>query len=155
LLKSFSIFCTCFCVSYFLRWYELIGDSVDDLANVLIGIDLEESIRILFSYSLAKRSSNDDSFSIHPLVHSWARLRLESEPQKEIDIAREAFELLGSGVCPDEQKMRTDDWIFEQRVMPHIDAVTTHVSKGVDVQNGASSLGDVYSRHGRYNKALG
>jgi len=138
------------------QWYELIRDSVDDLANVLIAIDLEESIRTLFSYSLAKRSGSDDSFSIHPLVHSWAKLRLESDPQKELEVAREAFELLGSGVYIfDENRMRTVDWIFEQRVMPHIDAATKHMSKDVDVQNGSKSLGDVYRRHGQHNKALG
>jgi len=38
-----------------------------------------------------------DSFSIHPLVHSWARLRLKSEPHKEIEKAREALRLLHQG----------------------------------------------------------
>jgi len=110
------------------------------------------------SYSLAKRSSSCDSLSIHSLVHSWAKLRLHFDPQKETEVARAAFELVASGVhIPDESRMRTVDWIFEQRVMPHIDAITEHMSKYAglgDMQVGSSNLGDVYSRHGRQNKAL-
>ncbi|KAF8446939.1 hypothetical protein BGX38DRAFT_615123 [Terfezia claveryi] len=121
--------------------------------------DLAESIRVLFSYSIAKRSNKDDSFSIHPLVHSWAKLRLESEPQKEIDIAREAFEVVVSGV-DESNEGRTEDWIFERRVMPHIDAVTKHMAQYAGVSNmsmndGCMSLGDVYRRHGRQHEALG
>ncbi|KAF8446937.1 P-loop containing nucleoside triphosphate hydrolase protein [Terfezia claveryi] len=119
---------------------------------------LEQSMRTLFSYSLAKRSSNNDSFSIHSLVHSWAKLRLESEPQKEIDIAREAFEVVVSGV-DESNKGRTEDWIFERRIMPHIDAVTKHMALyiGVNKMNmldGSRSLGDVYRRHGRQYEAM-
>ncbi|RPB23407.1 TPR-like protein [Terfezia boudieri ATCC MYA-4762] len=120
--------------------------------------DLEDAIRTLLSYSLAKRSSNDDSFSIHPLVHSWAKLRLESEPQKEIDIAREAFEVVVSGVDKSDEG-RTEDWIFERRVMLHIDAITKHMAQYAEVSNmnmqdGSRSLGDVYERHGRLHEAL-
>ena len=31
---------------------------------------------MLFSFSLASRKKESNSFSIHPLVHSWARERL-------------------------------------------------------------------------------
>ncbi|RPB23405.1 hypothetical protein L211DRAFT_825248 [Terfezia boudieri ATCC MYA-4762] len=120
---------------------------------------LEDAIRTLLSYSLAKRSSNYDSFSIHPLVHSWAKLRLKSEPQKEIDIAREAFEVVTSGVDKSNEG-RIEDWIYERRVMLHIDAITKHMAQyaedsNMNMQDGSRSLGDVYSRHGRHNEALG
>ena len=105
-----------------------------------------------------KRGNHDDSFSIHPLVHSWARLRLRSEPQKEIEKAMEAFEIISSGVVSSD-KRRTEDWIFEQQVMPHIDAVTKHATQYLAVGNtkvhgGANSLGDVYWRRGWYGKAM-
>jgi len=95
------------------------GDISADLANN-VGIDqtIDESIRVLFSYSLLKRGSSDDSFSIHPLVHSWARLRLKSEPQKEIETAREAFEIIASALSKSSTRS-TADWVFEQQVMPH------------------------------------
>jgi len=43
--------------------------------------------------------------------------------------------------------------------MPHIDAVTKDIIKYIGVSDmkvhdGSSRLGDVYSRHGRYNEAL-
>ena len=73
-----------------------------------------------------------------------------------MEIARRAVEILGVH-NPDESRMRTEDWIFEQRVMPHIDAVTKHMTRyaGVsDILNESRSLGDVYRRHGRHNQAL-
>ena len=40
------------------------------------------------------------------------------------------LELLGSGVhIPGEDRMRTDDWIFEQQIIPHIDAVIKHMTR--------------------------
>ncbi|KAF8446930.1 hypothetical protein BGX38DRAFT_1093717 [Terfezia claveryi] len=130
---------------------------------------LKHAIRTLLSYSLAKRSRNDDSFSIHPLVHSWAKLRLESEPQKEIDIAREAFRVVVSGVDKSNEG-RTEDWIFERRVMPHIDAVTKYMVQCADVSNMdmqdgprmahpdtltiVHSIALVFDIQGQYEKAL-
>ena len=39
--------------------------------------------------------------------------------------------------------MCTDDWIFEQRVMPHIDEITKHMTKYGEVsgiENGSSKF---------------
>jgi len=121
-------------------------------------VELEETIRILFPYSLAKRSSNDDAFSIHPLVHSWARLRLKPKPQKEIEIARDAFEILASGVYNSDDRPM-EDWIFERRVMPHIDNITMHMAKYVgignmSIQDESRGLGHAYAMHGQYDEAL-
>ena len=64
-------------------------------------------------------------------MHSWTKLRLESQPEKEIEIATQAFEMLVSGLhVPGELRGRMcmGDWIFEQRVMPHIDAMTENMA---------------------------
>ena len=126
-----------------------------------IGIDpcLGEWIRTLFSYSLAKRGSIDDSFSIHPLVHSWARLRLGPEPQKESEIAMEAFEIITSGVRSSYEQMSTGDWIFEQQVMPHIIAMTKNIAgpfpvDDMKIHDGAHNLGAVFMRHGWSGRAM-
>ena len=75
-----------------------------------------------------------------------------------MEIAKQAVEILGPAVrIPDQSRMRTDDWIFEQRVMPHIDAVTKHMTRYVgvsDMLTESGSLGDVYDRHGRHNQSL-
>ncbi|KAF8418736.1 TPR repeat protein [Tirmania nivea] len=106
--------------------------------------DDEDSITTLFSYSLMKRGSRDNTFSIHPLVHSWARLRLKPKPQKEIDIATEAFGIIAS-IVGGFAKRCTEDWIFEQQVMPHIDAVTRYMPQylaegKIEMQDGANGL---------------
>ncbi|RPB27890.1 TPR-like protein, partial [Terfezia boudieri ATCC MYA-4762] len=122
-------------------------------------LSLKESIRTLSSYSLVKRGSSDDSFSIHPLVHSWARLRLKPEPQSEVKIASEAFGIITSGIHSSGETMSTEDWIFERQVMPHFDAVAKHVIQYLAVRNmrievGMHTLAAVYARHGWYGKAM-
>ncbi|RPB28754.1 hypothetical protein L211DRAFT_818649 [Terfezia boudieri ATCC MYA-4762] len=141
----------------------------EDISEELLkrGMDLEphgmnhlrDAIRILLSYSLAKRSRNHDSFSIHPLVHSWAKLRLESEPQKKKDIAREAFEVVVTGVG-ESNEGRTEYWIFERRIMPHIDAITKHMEQYAGVTDHPNTLttihnvAGVFHYQGQHEKAL-
>ncbi|KAF8416892.1 hypothetical protein EV426DRAFT_703238 [Tirmania nivea] len=136
----------------------------EDIPEVLLryGLKLEaddeDSITTLFSYSLVKRGSRDDTFSIHPLVHSWARLRLKPKPQKEIDIATEAFGIIAS-IVGGFAKRCIEDWIFEQQVMPHVDAVTRYMQQylaegNIEIQDGANGLGAFYFRHGWYDKAM-
>src|SRR5258705_167917 len=120
-------------------------------------MSLDESIITLLSYSLVKRSGKVDSFSIHPLVHSWARLYLDSKAERETEIARRAFGILHWAIyIPGERA--TNDWIFEQRVMLHIDAVAKHMNKFLEIETEDGTLtfnlGNVYWEHGRYDKAL-
>ncbi|KAF8418318.1 hypothetical protein EV426DRAFT_679825 [Tirmania nivea] len=136
----------------------------EDIPEVLLRrglkleVDDEDSITTLFSYSLVKRGSRDDTFSIHPLVHSWARVRLKPKPQKEIDIATEAFGIITS-IVGGLTKRCTEDWIFEQQVMPHIDAVTRYMPQflaegNIEIPDEANGLGAFYFRHGWYDKAM-
>src|SRR5258706_15063700 len=77
-------------------------------------MSLDESIITLLSYSLVKRSGKADSFNIHPLVHSWARLYLDSKAERETEIARRAFGILKWAIyVPGERA--TNDWIFVRR----------------------------------------
>jgi len=113
----------------------------------------------LFSYSLLKRGSSNDSFRIYPLVHSWARLWLKSELEKETEKAVEAFEMVAS-VLTRLSKQSTADWEFEQQLMPHINAVIKHISSqylALDVTkilDKACTLGNVFNRHGQYKQAM-
>src|SRR5258706_34532 len=120
-------------------------------------MSLDESIRTLLSYSLVKRSGKVDSFRIHPLVHSWARLYLDSKADRETEIVKQAFGILRWAIdIPGERA--TNDWVFEQRVMLHIDAVAKHMDKflEIEIHDGAltGNLANVYWEHGRYDKAL-
>jgi len=51
---------------------------VSGTANGLLASDVDDHVSTLFSFSLANRK-REDSFSIHPIVHWWARERLSSK----------------------------------------------------------------------------
>ena len=119
-------------------------------------MSLDESTITLLSYSLVKRSGKVDSFSIHPLVHSWARLYLDSKEERETEIARRAFGILRWAIDVPEERA-TNDWVFEQRIMLHIDAVAKHMDKVLEIDDDGAltvNLGNVYREHGQYDKAL-
>src|SRR5258706_16161710 len=97
-------------------------------------MSLDESIITLLSYSLVKRTGKVDSFSIHPLVHSWARIYLDSKAERETEIARQAFGVLQWAIYIPGQR-NADDWIFEQRIMLHIDAVAKEMNKFLEKGN--------------------
>ena len=90
-------------------------------------MSLEESIRTLLSYSLIKREAAR-MIALAPTLWFIPGLGiiLDSKAQREKEIARRAFETLQWAIdVPGQQS--TDDWIFEQRVMLHIDAVANHI----------------------------
>ena len=99
------------------------------------------------SYSLVKRTGKVDSFSIHPLVHSWTRIYLDSKAERETEIARQAFGILRWAIDVPGNRA-TSDWAFEQRVMLHIDAVAKHMDNflEIEIDDGALTvnLGNVY-----------
>ncbi|KAI5786969.1 hypothetical protein DFH27DRAFT_574567 [Peziza echinospora] len=70
-------------------WEGLLFDS-DDLND----LQKKQSINILFSYSLARRNGKDDSFTLHPLVHSWLQHRLRSDSARLFDILARSLKRL-------------------------------------------------------------
>ncbi|KAF8458481.1 hypothetical protein BGX38DRAFT_570907 [Terfezia claveryi] len=118
---------------------------------------LIESIRVLFSYSMAKRMERGDSFSIHPLVHMWARSRLDAEPEERRKKATEAFLIVSTAVVTSDHLV-LQEWEFERRIMPHITAVEGHMKTvamvDIGMLTGGQWLGHVYQKHGHYGKAL-
>ena len=91
---------------------------------------LDDALGQLFSFSLAKRVAGGRSFSMHPLVHTWARERLDRKHQATI--AGEAVRLLGAKLASfgRDYLTRAD---FERNVVSHV---------GACVEN-ATSLGAV------------
>jgi tetratricopeptide (TPR) repeat protein len=81
--------------------------------------DIREAITELRTASLISYEDAGDSFSLHPLIHSWARDSLSTTEQKTWSIRAfntlmEAIRL-GSGVT-DEDRM------FHSSILPHLDA---------------------------------
>ena len=48
-----------------------------------LDLDVKASIALLASFSLIKRTRHD-SFMIHPVVHTWARERLQISEKEEV-----------------------------------------------------------------------
>ncbi|KAF8442503.1 hypothetical protein BDZ91DRAFT_754977 [Kalaharituber pfeilii] len=119
---------------------------------------LADSIHLLFSYSVAKRTETYDSFNIHPLVHLCIRWKLEMEPDEYQKKAIEAFLIVASGIAiPEGRERMVSDWIFERRNLTHLFAVEKQM-KDLPLEKEESlaaldTLYWVYQNHGHYRKA--
>lgn len=56
------------------------------------GIQIQQAFNLLMSYSFVQRNSDASGFSLHPLVHMWARLRLNRRDREAA--AFEALQML-------------------------------------------------------------
>lgn len=76
-------------------------------------IRLEGALEQLFSFSMAKRAPGGRSFSIHPLVHIWARERLDWKYQTMI--ATEVIQLFGAKLASIHARYE-----FEGKIVSHV-----------------------------------
>ena len=74
----------------------------------------------LKSYSLVRMQGSADSFSIHPLVHYWARVRLDNEAKKRL--TRKALLILLEVV--ESADAEVINGLLEHSMAPHVDAAT-------------------------------
>jgi hypothetical protein len=119
-----------------------------------------DSLAELFSFSLAKRKASEDAFWIHPVVHNWARERLDSQVMQKK--AEEAVIACGRLFMHDNDKQPCD-WVFERRVWLHILSVQKSLkalpnpSNTLISANGellfeeASNMGQLCEQHGLYS----
>ncbi|KAF8446552.1 P-loop containing nucleoside triphosphate hydrolase protein [Kalaharituber pfeilii] len=119
---------------------------------------LTDSIHLLFSYSIAKRTETYDSFNIHPLVHLCILWKLEMEPDEYQKYAVEAFLMVASGIdVPEDREREVSDWIFERRNLSHLFAAERQM-KYLPLEKEESlaaleTLRSAYKDHGHYRKA--
>ncbi|KAF8470742.1 P-loop containing nucleoside triphosphate hydrolase protein [Kalaharituber pfeilii] len=119
---------------------------------------LTDSIHLLFSYSIAKRTETYDSFNIHPLVHLCILWKLEMEPDEYQKYAIEAFLMVASGIdVPEGRDREVSDWIFERRNLPHLFAAERQM-KYLPLEKEESlaavdTFHRAYKDHGHYGKA--
>ena len=76
-----------------------------------------DSLGEIFSLSLARRKASDDAFWIHPLVHAWARERLDSQTKQKK--TKEAVIVCGQ-FRKDEHDKSIDAWAFERRIWSYV-----------------------------------
>ncbi|KAF8165871.1 P-loop containing nucleoside triphosphate hydrolase protein [Crassisporium funariophilum] len=98
-----------------------------------------KGLQVLLSFSLIKKQSTSEVFSIHPLVHSWSRDQLDEKEQQRL--CRAAFIILSSGIST--QKSQSQDYAFESSLYLHIKANEQYSSE-IGLQE--KYFDDAYSR---------
>ncbi|KAF8241211.1 hypothetical protein K440DRAFT_11140, partial [Wilcoxina mikolae CBS 423.85] len=120
-----------------------------------------DSLGELFSFSLARRKASEDAFWIHPVVHMWARERLDTHLKAQK--TEEAVILCGR-VLTQQSDKPPHRWAFERRIWLHIESVQRHLRTlprlsnllggGEMLFNAASNMGQLYYNHGHYSQAI-
>ncbi|KAL7272586.1 hypothetical protein RUND412_004596 [Rhizina undulata] len=116
------------------------------------GNKLDKAIRSLFIFSFAKRKDTGDSFWIHPLVHVWAREHTDRSTQRQN--VEDTITLVASAIVKDEHERRTEDWIFERRILNHLKVCQEHISEfsseldNVKTAEALSSIASAYENLG-------
>jgi len=109
-------------------------------------------IQMLQSFSLVKKSLCGNSYSVHPLIHSWSRDRL-SYSEQNINFCR-ATALLS---CSITFSFGTQDYIIRQRLVPHIKASFQYAAEiGINKyynENICSKFGLAFKENGDWTEA--
>ncbi|KAL7268612.1 hypothetical protein RUND412_008760 [Rhizina undulata] len=116
----------------------------------------DDAMKSLFKFSFAKRKDSA-SFWIHPLVHSWVRENMESTLW--IQTAENALTLVASTIVKSRNERRSDNWIFERRILSHLKVCQENIAKyfsgssSIKVAEAASAIGIAYEELGYYEQA--
>ena len=81
---------------------------------------IRHALHVLRSFSLISYNSQDDSFSLHPVVHSWARSRLSSGEQ--ILWAQIALNVLAGSVSLPPNDTGEAHEEFRRDIIPHLNS---------------------------------
>ena len=100
-----------------------------------------EGIWVLLSFSLIKNAPYDGVYAMHPLVHAWARDRLDINERKKCCLM--AYVTLSSSLRKDEGH----SYEFQRVLVTHVRAIIEH-SKSENGQNVVGYLDDAYIKFG-------
>ena len=80
---------------------------------------MKASIALLESFSLVKRTTHD-SFTIHPVVHTWARERLQIRKKEEI--IKKLLPVLNRVMSQESINRESPEWnsTEERRLLVHL-----------------------------------
>ncbi|KAL7271330.1 hypothetical protein RUND412_005923 [Rhizina undulata] len=118
---------------------------------------LDHAFQSLLNFSLVRRKESGDSFWMHPLVHAWAREHTDSTIRRQN--AEVALRLVASATGTNVYKMSPEDWIFERRILSHLNACRKHIVGyfgGLDivlVSDASYAISEAYMRLGYYKEA--
>ena len=77
-------------------------------------ISFKSIMQSLLEYSLVESPGQDESYSMHPVVHDWCSKTIG---HGQFDMMRLAFSIIGSAIPYDIDHQRT--WALERRLLPH------------------------------------
>lgn len=107
--------------------------NVLSLMSFSLDVTISDNLATLFSHSLAQRNGRTDSFSIHPLVHSWARERLS--PAERHEGAHLAVAAMLQAIVV--QHRRSNKW-NPGRMLPHMYTVQRTAATYMEQQKGSA-----------------
>ena len=140
---------------------------------------IRHALRVLHSFSLISYNSREDSFSLHPVVHSWARDRLT--PGEQTLWAQVALNVLAEAILLPPNDIGEAHEEFRRDLLPHLDICLrfrpVHILDYNDLFGGwklpiamiwrhpllltfrdqvltAAKIGYVYAERGRFNEAV-
>ncbi|KAF8462318.1 P-loop containing nucleoside triphosphate hydrolase protein [Kalaharituber pfeilii] len=119
---------------------------------------LQRAIQTLFMHSMVKRRDRDDSFCIHPLVHTWVQWKLKAEPERHTIKAIEALLMVASAIlntlCRVCMKYGYYKKTEEMGMAVLAGSVKLQGEEHLDTIARVNSMAKVFHRRGQYDKAL-
>ncbi|MCJ1433791.1 hypothetical protein MMC27_003156 [Xylographa pallens] len=85
---------------------------------------VSDAVATLLSYSLVERARGGTSFSVHPLIHLWARERLVTSQRQEYVLR--AIRIMGSALEED-GSFSNESYAFRRKVSPHLQMLNMQV----------------------------
>ncbi|KAL7272991.1 hypothetical protein RUND412_004178 [Rhizina undulata] len=101
-----------------------------------------------FTFSFAKRKDSGDSVWIHPLMHAWAREHTNHSTQ--LQNVEDTITLVAASIVKNEHKRRTEDWLFERRILSHLTVCQKFISEfsnKLDSIKAADALSSIVSAY--------
>ncbi|KAK6525806.1 hypothetical protein TWF281_010849 [Arthrobotrys megalospora] len=111
-----------------------------------------KGIGVLISLSFVKKDTAEGAYSLHPLVHSWARKRLTQSEQYIVYQSTRA--LLTASISFGRE---SEDYIYRRSTIPHINSLRAYIAKEETLDAHTTGMYDkyslVYHENGYYTEA--
>ncbi|KAF3908481.1 Nephrocystin-3 [Orbilia brochopaga] len=139
----------------------------DESSDIESRLRHKEKLSLLASYSLIKRTQFG-AFSVHPVVHTWARERLDTEDR--LPVVENAFNVIGRALCRKQLLRSSSKWDGreERRIVAHLEGFDRYSGpiflkfldyketrpKKLITYNAMHRIGLVFDQERKYDKAM-
>ncbi|KAK6349853.1 hypothetical protein TWF696_006116 [Orbilia brochopaga] len=112
----------------------------------------QKGIQVLISLSFVKNDVARGDYSLHPLVHSWARTRLSR--QERYVVSQSVRMLLATSISFEREK---GDYLYHRSIIPHITSLRQYIPEQETLDAQSADTYDkfslVYHENGYYKEA--